>query len=244
MSPRLMGVCVVLCATAALASDPRLDDALRLAGRGETAAARAQLQTIHDELQASGAPTSAALHYNLGTLALSDDDVADAVLHLLAAARRDPTDDDVRHNLEVALARRADQVSGSGSRSLGARLPPGPVRLAWGAALALLGLVSGLALAGTGRGARLGRSVLGPALVGAVVAGLFWWLRVQAESAEIAVILGDVEARAQPDSRATGFTAHAGLTGNVIAEQEGFTRLRLENGLDVWVERSSVRLVP
>jgi hypothetical protein len=244
MSLRLIVVCAIALASAVLASDPRIDEAFRLAGRGETGAARAQLQTIHDELQASGVPTSAALHYNLGTLALTDDDIADAVLHLLAASRRDPWDDDIRHNLEVALSRRADQVSGPGTRPLGARLPPGPVRLAWGATLAIWGIASALTLAGSRRVAPLGRALLGPAVVGALVASLLMWLRHDADAAEVAVIVGDAEARAQPDARATGFTAHAGLTGTVIAEQDGFARLRLENGLDVWVTQSSLRRVP
>jgi hypothetical protein len=235
---------LVLCGSATWAGDARVDEALRLAGRGESDSARAQLQSLYDELVASEVPTSAALHYNLGTVALQLDDIDDAVLHFLAAARRDPWDDDIAHNLEVALSRRADQVSGSGARPMGARLPAGAVRLLWGAALALLGVAVAVAFAGAGRLARVGRALVGPAFVGTVLAGALMALRLQAESVDVAVIVGDVEARPQPDSRAAGFTAHAGLTGVVVAERDGFVRLRLENGLDVWVERSSLRVVP
>jgi hypothetical protein len=240
----LLAAALLFCGSASSAGDPRVDEALRLAGRGEGDSAQAQLQSLYDELVASEVSTSAALHYNLGTLALQLDDIDDAVLHLLAAARRDPWDDDIAHNLELALARRADQVSGPGARPLGARLPAGGLRLLWGGALALLGVAVAVTLAGAGRSARAGRALLGPALVGTVIAGVLMGLRLRAEAVDVAVVVGDVEARNQPDRRATGFTVHAGLTGVVVAEQDGFARLRLENGLDVWIERSALRVVP
>jgi hypothetical protein len=237
-------VVVGLCAGAGHATDPRIKEAERLAAHGEVEAARAQLQTIHDELRASGAETSAALHSNLGTLALGVDDVGDAVLHLAAAARRAPLDDDVRHNLATALARRADQVSAGATSSPGARLPAGPVRLAFGLALGLLGVVVAAAGAGSGVVARPARRLL-PAVGGiVVVASGLLGLRLHADATDLVVVMQDTEARPQPDATATGFSVHAGLTGVVVAEQSGFLRLRLENGVDVWVERDAVAHVP
>lgn len=235
---------ICLAAGTGHAAEPRVREAERLAAHGELDAARAQLQTIHDELQGSGAPTSAGLHYNLGTLALGVDDVAGAVLHLAAAARRAPLDDDIRHNLEVALARRADQVSHSTAHAPGARLPPGPVRLAFGLAVALLGLLIALTSTTSGTAARVARAGLLPVGVVVVIAAGLLLLRWQADASDVAVVMGDTEARSQPEAGASGFTVHAGLTGVVVAEQQGFVRLRLENGVDVWIERGAVQLVP
>lgn len=237
-------VLVGLGAGGAYATDPRIKEAERLTAHGEVEAARAQLQTIHDELRASGAETSAALHYNLGTLALGVDDVGAAVLHLAAAARRAPLDDDIRHNLDTALARRADQVSASAAHAPGARLPAGPVRLAFGIALALLGVVVAIGGAGSRAIAETARRLL-PA-VGLIVigGGALLGLRLHADAADLVVVLRDTEARPQPDATATGFGVHAGLTGVVVSEQSGFLRLRLENGVDVWVEHDAVARVP
>jgi hypothetical protein len=239
-----VAVFIAGCAGADRAADPRIREAERLAAHGELEAARAQLQTIHDELRDSGAETSAALHYNLGTLALGVDAIGEAVLHLGAAARRDPLDDDIRHNLDTALARRADQVSAGVAHAPGARLPPGPVRLGFGIAIALLGVVIALWGAGRGRVADAARR-LWPVFAGAVVVcAVLLGLRWRADATAVAVVMGETEARPQPDASATGFGVHAGLTGVVIAEQQGFLRLRLENDVDVWVAHDAVQLVP
>lgn len=238
--------CIALCfgARAGHATDPRIKDTERLAAHGELEAARAQLQTIHDELLASGAQTSAALHYNLGTLALGVDAIGEAVMHLSAAARRDPLDDDIRHNLDTALARRADQVSAGVAHAAGARLPPGPVRIAFGSAIALLGIVIALSGAVGGRIGDAARRLM-PFVAGAVVvSGVLLGLRWRADATAVAVVMRDTEARPQPDPSATGFGVHAGLTGIVVDEQQGFVRLRLENDVDVWVARDAVQRVP
>lgn len=239
-----MAIVAGLAATATMAADARVKDAERLAAHGELSAARDQYQALHDELVTSGATTSAALHYNLGTLALSLDDVGPAVLHLTAATRRDPIDDDAHHNLEVALARRADQVSSTGSQAVGARLPAGPVQLAFGLALGLLGVVLAISGLGAGRFAAAVRRALGPVAVMVLVTGALAALRHHADGVDVAVTMLDTEARPQPEASAKGFTIHPGLTGVVVAEQQGYLRLRLENGIDVWVEHAAVRLVP
>lgn len=235
---------VFLALLMATAADPRLKDAERLAAHGELDAARAQYQTIHDELADSGADASAALHYNLGTLALSSDDMGTAVLHLLAAARRAPLDDDIRHNLATALTRRADHVEAARQDAIGARLPPGAVSVVLGALLGLLGLVLAVRGTSSGRPAVVAGRATVPLLVAVVVAGILFGLRLAADAATVAVVMIETEARPQPDTSATGFTVHPGLTGHVVAEQEGFVRLRLENGVDVWVDHDHTRLVP
>jgi len=237
-----MNALLLVLAVAAV-SDPRLKDAERLAASGDIAAARAAITVVHDELAKSGADTSAALHYNLGTLALLDDDLGAAVVHLLAADRRAPGNDDVKHNLELALARRADQVQGARQAPLGTSLPPGVVRALAGVVWGLLGIALALTALG-GRPARFGRAAARPLVVVAVIACALLAARIVAEDTAIAVVQRDTRARPQPDASAEGFEVHAGLTGRVVDERDGFSRLRLENGVDVWVGLADLAVVP
>ena len=236
-----MSTVLAIVALLVSATDVRIKDAEGFAAHGETDTARATYAQIFDELAHSGASASASLHYNVGTLALGAGDVGPAVLHLLAAERRDPLDDDIRHNLAAALARRADQVEGNTSLPVGARLPPTPVGIAFGVCLAVLGILLGVAGI---RRQGLPNSVVWGAIVAGVVSGAVFAVRFAAESVAVVVVQTDTEARPQPDATAAGFTVHPGLTGTVVSEQQGFTRLRLENGVDVWVDTAAVAAVP
>jgi hypothetical protein len=223
------------------ATDPRIKDAEGFAAHGEPDTARATYQAVLDELSASGTSGSAELHYNIGTLALGAGDVSGAVMHLLAAERRAPLDDDIRHNLAEALSRRADQVEGGTSMPFGALLPPGAVRFGFGACLLLLGAV----LAARGLlPRRLPRNAVFAVIAATLASGALWLARLQAERAVVVVVARDTEARPQPDATAAGFTVHAGLTGRVVDDKSGFSRVRLENGVDVWVERDATVAVP
>ena len=91
---------LALCLALAAPGDAevRLKQAAELAARQEHAAAFDAYRALLDE-----GVDGRDLRYNLGTLALELGRVGDAVLQLRAARRLDPWDDDVRHNLEVAL---------------------------------------------------------------------------------------------------------------------------------------------
>ncbi len=226
--------------------DPRIEEAQQLAAHGETVAARGQYEAILRDLEAGGADGSAALHYNLGTLALNDDDVGAAVLHLLAAYRRDPGHEDVVHNLARAQDVREDRVEAGASASLsvatlGGRLPPRGARVAAGLAFALLGVVFAW------------RAVLGRRLPGVlvvlvtVVAGATlaaWGARRAFERRVLVVVLEPTVARSSPDARADGFDVHPGLSGERVDATAEWWRVRLENGLDVWLSSTAARVVP
>ncbi|HEY1100603.1 MAG TPA: hypothetical protein VGF99_16810 [Myxococcota bacterium] len=231
---------LVLVMALAGAGDARVKDAEGFAAHGEPATALAAYGALLDELHASGASGSAALHYNIGTLALGSGDVGTAVLHLLAAQRRDPLDDDIRHNLAAALSRRADQVEGDASLPAGASLPPGVARVTCGSLLALAGILFALAGLRRGRARPLVFAGVLAALVGLGVLAV----RAAAERAVVVVVMTDTEARPQPEDSAAGFAVHPGLTGAVVGEQQGYTRVRLENGVDVWVSTSATAVVP
>ena len=56
-----------------------------------------------------------------------------------------------------------------------------------------------------------------------------------------AVTSAETSARQGPGEKApVSFVAHAGLYGRVLARKNGFTRLRLENGLETWIEEKAL----
>lgn len=223
-------------------AETQLKAAAELAARQEHAAAFDAYRALLD----SGVD-GRDLRYNLGTLALELDRLGEAVLHLRAARRLDPLDDDVRHNFEIALTRRTDRLAGEASVSpllaLGEATPPEAARWALGLLLALLGA----ALCARGALERYWLFVAVAALaVLCAAGGAVWLARRTFEGSRDAVLLAaEAPAYKEPsESAATTFTAHAGLSGRIVDEDGQFVRVRLDNGLEVWLARAAVGVLP
>ena len=235
---------LALCLALAAPGDAevRLKQAAELAARQEHAAAFDAYRALLDE-----GVDGRDLRYNLGTLALELGRVGDAVLQLRAARRLDPWDDDVRHNLEVALAERNDRLAGEASASpiltLGEAVPPSAARFALALPLALFGVA--LLLRGAKPRRWLTLVVLGMATL-SVVGGSMWLARLAFEGTREAVVLvASTPAQKEPSgSAAVAFEAHAGLSGRIVDEEGRFVRVRLENGLEVWLARDAVGVIP
>jgi len=226
---------------ATLGVDPRVTEAQQLAAHGDDGAALAGLQAVLSYVEKSGDSGSAALHQNIGTLALKTGDLGIAARHLLAAERRDPRNDDVQHNLRLLREARADRIEGVVSSSPGRSLPPATTRVASAAAFALAGvalLLRGLV------GPRLPGVVVGAAVgvAGVVAVGLF--LRLRFEGEETWVVLEETQARAAADEKATGFAVHPGLTGVLVQRSGAWLQLRLENGIETFVAAKDASPVP
>jgi hypothetical protein len=234
----LMPLLALLCASAV---DPRIEDAQRLAAHGDVDAALAGYVAVYDELSASGVATSAGLHKNIGSLALTKGDLGRAALHLQAAARRAPHDDDVAFNLRLLREARADQVSATSLTHVGAAVPPRGARLGVGAALALLGVV--LALRGA-FGSRVPVVVVAGAVAAVVVAGAVAGARVAFEHTRTFVVVKDTVARGAPDDAATGFDVHTGLSGVFVDDAGPWRKLRLENDVVAFLAVDDVAEVP
>ncbi|MCC7072404.1 MAG: hypothetical protein IT383_13835 [Deltaproteobacteria bacterium] len=220
----------------------RLRQAAELAARQEHAAAFDAYRALLDE-HVDGRD----LRYNLGTLALELDRLGEAVAHLRMARRFDPRDDDVRHNLEMALARRTDRLAGETASSpllaLGEATPPTWARLAFALPLALVGVA--LCAQGALRRRWLWALVLALVALGAAGAGLWLARRAFEATREAVVVRPEAPAFKEPsEAAALAFTAHAGLSGRVVDEVEQLVRVRLDNGLEVWLERAAVVINP
>jgi hypothetical protein len=231
-------VVLVACASA----DPRVVEAQQLAAHGEEAAALGQLQAVLDDVEDSGDSGSAALHRNIGTLALRTGDLGVAMRHLLSAQRRDPGDDDVAHNLRLVREARPDRIeASSSSSSLGQRLSPARVRVAAGLSLSLLGLVL---LARGLLGRRLPLAIVVVVVVVAAVSTSLWMARLGFEQQNVSVVMKDTRASESPDARALdakgAFDVHPGLTGVSLGREGEFEHLRLENGVDAWIRAADL----
>lgn len=235
-------VCTVLHLASAVDVGPALKEAETLAIREETEAAIA----TYEEILAQD-DEAAGLHYNLGTLYLEQGDVGRAVLHLREALREDPADDDARHNLDVALAGRADQLLGVGPglpwwQGLARQVGPGAAQASFLIPfLLLLLLVGGWPWLPAGRWRK---ALLAAVAVLTAGGGVVLGARMADDRQVLAVVLEETDALKGPDaSAATAFEAHPGLSGTVRQEQGAFVRVRLDNGVEAWFARERLGVI-
>jgi tetratricopeptide (TPR) repeat protein len=235
-----LATALVTASVAHAATDARLAQAESLAKKREIdAAADLYRALLKDGVDGAG------VRYNLGTLALEQGRVGEAVLELRIAHRLAPGDDDIKHNLTVALDARTDRLAGEATvdpiRVVGEHISPLTARLALAIPLALLGAL--LALLGfvDARRALLRSLAIGCAVI-TLFGGVVYAARKSVESAKEAVIVVDATPALKDadDAAAVAFTAHAGLFGDVVDESAGFSRIRFENGLEAWIKNDAL----
>jgi len=187
------------------------------------------------------------VHYNLGCAYFRLGRLGPAVYHFERTLRLDEGDEDARFNLETVRAqlttRVKDEIKGASAEAWWARLATGiSEQTVVVLFLALWWLALGAALAIRFMAPGPGRAALfvGEAFVGVctLAAGLLLAGRIYlAERVTTAIVLPDrVEVREGPDASAkTSFAVHAGLKVRLQARDQGWSRVRLPNGLEGWV---------
>lgn len=186
----------------------------------------------------------ADLLFNLGTAFLAKGDLGRAVLYL-ERARKLSRSDDVEANLAAARARQIDQVVGAGGgapfieRLVGSTdeglFGWGLAGTLWAAAAAWLWLRR--------KASALPAIALALSLLLAVVAGAGFAAHVYvARTVHEAVVLAEtVKVKEAPlESAKSTFEVHSGLKVRITDESGKFTKVRLANGLDGWVEKEAV----
>ncbi|MEN9798994.1 MAG: hypothetical protein RL653_2690 [Pseudomonadota bacterium] len=185
--------------------------------------------------------------YNAGTAALAAGDLGGAVLYLERALRLGGDTADIEANLSVARSRQLDQVVGAGvERSFAQRLASstderlGAVVLLAGAWIACLAF-AWARLRRTGRGAAVALGVTALAVAvpaGALVATHAW---VERNVREGVVRAPTVQARELPQAEArVSFEMHPGLKVRLLDDKDGYTRVRLPNGMEGWATREGI----
>jgi hypothetical protein len=236
------------------AASARADDASARSGpmlrQAESLAKKREIDAAADLYRKllEGDIDGVGIRYNLGTLCLEQGDVACSVSQLLAARRRAPLDDDVRHNLDVAIEARVDRLAGSQAtdpvRALGEKTPPLMARLAFALPLAFLGLLLG-ALGFVDGSLRAALRTFALVIAGATALGVVVYAcRLSVERTREVVVLRETPALKEPDAdAAVSFTAHAGLSADVVGEDGALLRVRFENGLEAWMRQTDVAFV-
>lgn len=193
------------------------------------------------------------VEYNLGNAEFRLGRLGSAILHYERAHRMDPTDRDIRANLEFARSFCFDRVEEPELmvavrwvRAVQDRL--GPDRQAW-AALVLLWIVAALLSVGLSRPgrwrARHGWGLAALLLALALCVASWHGSYQRLEGRRLAVVLEhSVEVLAGPaENNPTLFTVHEGLTLEVRSSRQDWIQVSLPNGLNGWLSAESVGLL-
>lgn len=188
------------------------------------------------------------VHYNLGTTALEQGALGEAVLHLELAQREGGRGADVAGNLAVARSRQLDALVGGGTQApFLERLAHATPSPGTGVSFLILWLL-GFLLLGARRlsppSLKLALLVGGlVSLIGAVPLGMLTanhaW--VDANIEEAVVMARVTQVREFPsDQGAVAFEVHEGLVVRLMGREGGYVRIRLANGREGWTRREDV----
>ena len=194
---------------------------------------------------------SAALRYNLGNAYLKLGELGEAMASYLRAERLNPRDRDIRENLSIARARRADLPPGDGLSPLAALRSALTGALTLCELLLLADIFYGaaaicLVLLALERGRRWARRALAVTAPVAVLAlGFFFWEYAARERTPAAVlVLPQAEARSGPGPDYTAeFTLHEGAELVVEGERGDWCVVRFGPELRGWLERKALEKI-
>jgi len=227
------------------------------AGADAFAQGRAALEK-GDYAEAAGAyarasalvPRCEALEYNIGTAAAEAGQIGPAVLHLERALREKPWDSDARQNLERVRGKRVDKVMGQepGEAPLQRLIGAVPGRacfwlglLAWWVGCALFALRIA--------GVRFGRRwhPIAAVLVAIPLIGLSAaWQMERSIDYAVVVTGGEQGVKVQAGPAAdlpVAFEVHDGLKVLLLDSENGFTHIRLGNGLEGYLPDQDVERI-
>lgn len=186
--------------------------------------------------------------YNLGTTALAQGDLGEAVLALERARRADGHRADIDANLAVARSKQLDQVVGAQAEEPFLQRLTGSTNGDTAAGVFLFAWIAGIALLMAYRYVKRAQTlpvVLAAAalLVLALPAGTLAAAHAYvAETSDDAVVMSrTLPARELPrDGAKTAFEVHAGLKVRVLEQSGAFVKIRLPNGLEGWADQAGV----
>ena len=247
---RILALCLLASAVPAVAGEPEI-----LFRKGNEAYADGKFLEaagFYQEILRYGIEDS-RVEYNLGNAAFKLGHLGEAILHFRRAALLDPTDDEIRGNLEFAESTRVDRIvrpdSAAAVRVL-IRLQHriGPDRQALAALVLLwtviLVLSAGLVLPGRWK-AWHGWTAAGLLLTTFLLAGSWWFTVSRLEPNHTAVVMAaEVNILAGPgENNATLVVAHEGLDLKIRSVRDNWIQVALPDGLTGWVRRETVAIV-
>jgi hypothetical protein len=195
-------------------------------------------------------PRCEVLEYDTGTAAAEAEQVGPAVLHLDRALRESPWDTEARQNLERIRQKRIDKVMGQepGESPLQRLIAEVPGRVFFW--IGLLGWWVGfvfVALQVAGLARRQFWLPIAAILVSISLVGLSLAWQLERETA-YAVVLGGgsqgIKVHSGPAADLpTSFEVHDGLKVLILDAENGFTHIRLGNGLEGYVPEGDIEAI-
>ena len=206
------------------------------------------------DVQATGL-MSKELYYNLGNAYFKDGQIAPAVLWYERALRLDPSDDDVRYNLEYARALTQDRIDEvpelffkQWGRAICYLLPSnawaviGLIFLAITVTLVLLFLL----------GSTPGRRKMGffAAIVTCLIALLGWqfaqWQRQEAQRQDLAIVMrpvSSVKSSPSPSGAKDLFILHEGTRVRILDNVSGYSQIEIADGRQGWIPVGEIEVI-
>lgn len=206
------------------------------------------------DVQATGL-MSKELYYNLGNAYFKDGQIAPAILWYERALRLDPSDDDVRYNLEYARALTQDRIDEvpelffkQWGRAICYLLPSnawaviGLIFLAITVTLVLLFLL----------GSTPGRRKMGffAAIVTCLIALLGWqfaqWQRQEAQRQDLAIVMrpvSSVKSSPSPSGAKDLFILHEGTRVRILDNVSGYSQIEIADGRQGWIPVSEIEVI-
>lgn len=217
------------------------------------AGAYEQAAAAYETIIAQGS-VSGELQFNLGNCYYRQGEVGRAILAYERAARLMPSDDDVRHNLQLSRLRAVDRIEPvpefflvSWLRIASEYVPVSRARVFFFAFWALL--FASLAVLYLGRSVTVvtwSRLTFFVSLPVALLSGILYFsqtVALQEENAGI-IVTPTVTAKSSPDASGTdAFVVHEGLKVEMATTVDGWTRVTLADGKVGWVREKDVEKI-
>ena len=197
---------------------------------------------------------SAELYYNLGNAYYKSGSLAKAILNYERARRLDSTDEDLRHNLQIANLMITDKIEATPHLFVwdywegvkGAFSIKSITWVAYGVYVLLLGSLALVIAARSFRARKLG---LLSAFVSALVLIVFVTVLVgkasDVNSRDTAIILADVTTiKNSPDAKSSdAFVLHAGVKVQITDSVSDWMKIRLADGKVGWMQKSAAEVI-
>lgn len=244
---KLVFLLLLVCSTVLAQGDSSFEQANRAYDEGNYQEAVEHYTTILENGE-----TSVAVHYNLGNAYYRLKDVANSIYHYEKALQLDPTDQDVRNNLQFAKNMRIDEIQEAT-----------PTRFEeWRNALldifgtsgwAVLSIISMFAFGllfllyyFNQRSFRKRIFFIGSLLflviaIGATGIG-FFKKSLQENTAYSIVFAEQIDIKSEPNDRSSEvFTLHAGTKVEVLENHQGWSRIAIGSGAQGWVQQEHLK---
>jgi tetratricopeptide (TPR) repeat protein len=197
---------------------------------------------------------SGELYYNLGNVYYRSGNIARGILFYERAARLIPQDEDLQHNLTLAGLRITDRIEPTPRLFIwdwwdglkNALSLQGLTWLTFFAYLAVVACVALLILGGSYTVRRVG--LIGSAVTGALfllLLAVFIGRLADVGATDEAILMASVATvKNAPDPKSSdAFVLHSGVKVWVIDRVSEWVKIRLADGKQGWVERSSVEVI-